>query len=82
MCMGSAAKVSDFIRTVRILKVSFYAYFTRILIFRTVSLYEVSYDMNFRIFYCRRLRIFQKEVGSTDGAYSSMLDLRFSMRAH
>ena len=48
-CSGSAAKVSDFIRTVRILKVSFYAYFMRIRIFRTVSLY---------VKYCRLRRIF------------------------
>ena len=35
----SAAKVSDFIRIVRILKVLFYVYFRHLLIFQTVSLY-------------------------------------------
>ena len=54
----SAAKVSDFIRTVRILKVSFYAYFTRIRIFRTVSLYVKYRTIRIFGFFTVELRIF------------------------
>ena len=55
---ASAAKVSDFIRTVRILKVSFYAYFTRIRIFRTVSLYVKHRTIRIFGFFTVELRIF------------------------
>ena len=56
---GSAAKVSDFIRTVRILKVSFYAYFTCIRIFRTISLYIKYRTIRiFFRFFTVELRIF------------------------
>ena len=54
----SAAKVSDFIRTVRILKVSIYAYFTRIRIFRTVSLYVKYRTIRIFGFFTVELRIF------------------------
>ena len=59
----SAAKVSDFIQTVWILKVRFYAYFMHIRIFRTVSRY-VKYCMIgiFGFFTIER----QKIVGSTE----------------
>ena len=51
-----------YIRTVRILKVSFYAYFTRIWIFRKVSL-NVTY-WNLRIFYCRAQDFSRKKLAA------------------
>ena len=63
---SSAAKVSDSIWTVRILKVSFYAYFMRIRIFRTVSFHlYVKYRLiRIFFFYCRAWDFSRKKLAA------------------